>query len=979
MPKTDITPELLRKALSFIPVDVPRDEWVRIGMAIKSEYPDETGWQLFSDWSASGAAYDAAAVRSTWRSIKAGGPVGVSTLLYQAKQHGFRLPKQGQAAQSVSPEELARRERERKERAAKEAQRLAQEQAQAAEDAAQLWAKASESGSSAYLVRKGVQGFGVRYDQAGWLLVPVRDAECRLWNVQRIAPEPVEGGPSKLFVKGGRKSGLWHMIGSLGQAHTLLIAEGYATAASLHQATGLPVTVAFDAGNLANVAQALRAAFPTVALVVCGDDDKETEARTGKNPGRLKATEAAKRVHGAVAFPRCLPEGASDFNDMHKACGLDAVAACVHEVVQQHWHGRGGVPATAEATESGPQNGAQEGEQEESKGKAKAKAKKRATAPKDQGDSERPDPFLLNDDGVWFQGWDRDGKPAPALWVCSPLEVEAVTRDQEGAGWGYLLRFPDPLGNPKQWAMPARMLSGDGGEYRAALLNLGLRIGPGAASRNKLTEYIQTRQPGEFATCTDRIGWHDGRAFVLPHETLGDGGERIVFQSESQLENTFRTKRDAAAWRDRIGALCVGNSRLVFAASCAFAGPLLRPAAMESGGFHIRGDSSSGKTTALRVAASVYGGPSYMQRWRTTDNALEAIAAQHCDALLILDELAQVEGKVAGECAYMLANEQSKARANRSGGARSRLSWRLLFLSAGELGLGDHMAEGGKRVRSGQEVRMADIPADAGAGMGLFEHLHGMASGAEFSSHLAKEAQACHGATGRAFLQWLVAQAETLAKTVRSRAAELAFLFCPDGAGGQVSRVAARFALVGVAGALATEAGLTGWAEGESENAAKECFDAWIAARGGAGNGEVSAMLRQARRFLEAHGEGRFTWWHRAADDHNAKTLQRAGFRRLVGADGKPIKSDSDHQREFGERMTPLDGECTRVEFFVLPEAFRTEICQGFDHTAMCRVLLAHGCLVPDKGRTYDAKPRLPGIGPARCYRISPSIFELDV
>ena len=108
------------------------------------------------------------------------------------------------------------------------------------------------------------------------------------------------------------------------------------------------------------------------------------------------------------------------------------------------------------------------------------------------------------------------------------------------------------------------------------------------------------------------------------------------------MENTFRVKHDAAAWRDRIGALCVGNSRLVFAVACAFAGPLLRPAGMESGGFHIRGDSSSGKTTALRLAASVYGGPSYMQRWRTTDNALEAIAAQHCDSLLILDELAQV-------------------------------------------------------------------------------------------------------------------------------------------------------------------------------------------------------------------------------------------------------------------------------------------------------------------------------------------------
>ena len=287
MPKTDITPELLRDALSFIPVDVTRDEWVRIGMAIKSEYPDETGWQLFSDWSASGSAYDAAAARSTWRSIKAGGAVGVSTLLYQAKQHGFQLPKQGQRAQPIGPEELARRERERKEREAAEARRIAKEQEQAAEEADQLWAQASESGSSAYLVRKGVQGFGVRYDHFGWLLVPVRDAKGKLWNVQRIAPGPVEGGPSKLFVKGGRKSGLWHMIGSLAQAHTLLIAEGYATAASLHQATGLPVAVAFDAGNMANVAQALRAEFSLAALVLCGDDDKATEARTGKNPGRL--------------------------------------------------------------------------------------------------------------------------------------------------------------------------------------------------------------------------------------------------------------------------------------------------------------------------------------------------------------------------------------------------------------------------------------------------------------------------------------------------------------------------------------------------------------------------------------------------------------------------------------------------------------------------------------------------------------------
>ena len=138
-------------------------------------------------------------------------------------------------------------------------------------------------------------------------------------------------------------------------------------------------------------------------------------------------------------------------------------------------------------------------------------------------------------------------------------------------------------------------------------------------------------------------------------------------------------------------------------------------------------------------------------------------------------------------------------------------------------------------------------------------------------------------------------------------------------------------------------------------------------------------MLRQVRRFLESHGEGRFTWWHRAADDHNAKTLHRAGFRRMVGEDGKPIKSDAEHLREYGERMTPRDAEGVSVEFFILPEVFRSEVCQGFDYQAVCRVLLEHGCLAPDANRPFDCRPRLPGMGLASCYRITPALFALDM
>lgn len=957
MTKTNITPELIRAALGYISPSVSRDEWARVAMAIKSEFPDGTGFDLFDSWSQSaGEGYSPKATRGTWQSVKADGGVGIGTLLHLAKEQGFTLLKADHAPASISAAELARRERERTKSRQREQARIEAAHEDAAGVAAAMWGEAGETGESAYLSRKGVQPHGVRFGGNGWLLVPVRDAIGKLWNLQRIAPDKPSTGTDKLFLKGGRKSGLWHWCGEPAGAAVLLVAEGYATAASLHEATGYPVAVAFDAGNLAHVAKTLRKLYPAVLLLLCGDDDVQTSARTGNNSGREKAVAAARAVRGVAVFPAPLPEGGSDFNDLHQAAGLDEVRAVVQLAIDTHQ-----VNDIAAKTAKAGQSTRQ------------------ATSAADADKGRAFDVFAVNDDGVWHEGIDQDGKRKPPEWICSRLNVEALTRDQEGGGWGYLLTFADPLGNAKQWAMPARMLSGDGGEYRATLLNMGLRIATTPRARNLLTQYIQTRTPEEFASCTDRIGWHNGRAFVLPRETIGVDAERIVFQSDNAVENTFRVKGTADAWRERVGALCAGNSRLVFAVACAFAGPLLRPAGMESGGFHYRGDSSSGKTTALKLAASVYGGASYLQRWRSTDNALEATAAQHSDCLLILDELAQIDPKTAGECAYMLANEQGKARATRTGTPRARQAWRLLFLSAGELGLADHMAEGMKRTRTGQEVRMADIPADAGAGLGAFEQLHGHEGGAAFAKHITHQAQAVYGAPGRAWLEWLTAHADILKASTRTASNALAAQLIPEAASGQVERVGARFALVGAAGEMATAAGLTGWLVGESERAARACFNAWLAARGGIGNGEVVGMLRAVRRFLETNGDGRFAMWHRGADDHAPKTLNRAGVRRMVNADGDPIKTNNQHGQEYGERMPADLGEGVSYEYFIQAETFRAEVCQGFDYQAVCRVLLDHGCLTPDKGRPFDCKPRLPGIDQSVCYRITPAIFGLDL
>lgn len=585
--------------------------------------------------------------------------------------------------------------------------------------------------------------------------------------------------------------------------------------------------------------------------------------------------------------------------------------------------------------------------------------------------SELNDRFVCSDDGVWYFGYDGSGNPRPGEWICAKLEVTARCREFDGNGWGYVLAFSDPRGHAKQWVLPSRLLAGDGTEFRAALMEMGLQISGKASARSRLSEYLQTRKPDAFARTANRIGWQPGGAFVLPDRTIGEGDERIIFQSDGAVPNTFKQQGDLAAWRDSIARRCAGNSRLVFALSSAFAGPLLHLVGVDSGGFHLRGDSSTGKTTALRVAATVWGGNDFMQRWKTTDNALESTAAQHCDVTLILDEIAQLEAAKAGDVAYLLANESGEARAKQSGSARARLSWRLLFLSAGEIGLADHVAESGKRVHTGQEVRMVDLPADAGGGLGMFEVLHEFdgKGGAAFADAIKADAAKHYGAAGIEFLEKLTRDADATAERSKRAVAMLTDEWASGTSSGQVARVARRFALVAVAAELATEFGITGWLPQEATICTKVMFDSWISSRGGTGDGERARMLNQVRTFIEAHGSARFAWWHRANDDHAPNTMHRAGFKRMTDTNGKPC------EEPVGEVSKAAFGGGL-IEYFVLPGVFRDELCKGYDYKAVCRLLIELGHLANDKGR-LDARGRLPGMPQTTTYyRILPSIFD---
>lgn len=584
-------------------------------------------------------------------------------------------------------------------------------------------------------------------------------------------------------------------------------------------------------------------------------------------------------------------------------------------------------------------------------------AKAATSRAKDDGPPARPH-FSLDDRGVWFVGTDKEGNSTAPRWICAPLDVLAMVRDPLNRGWGKLVAFEDPDGNRHREIIPDALLCGDGAEMERMLRGWGLQIAP--KGRAPLLEYLITSRPKDRARITPRTGWHEGDAgsvFVLPDDSIGVAGELWLFEEAGAL-NTFKTKGSLAEWRMEVGARCAGNSRLVFAVSMALASPLLHLAGMESGGFHFRSNSSDGKTTALRVAASVCGGPDYMQRWRATDNGLEALAMQHCDAPLLLDELAQLDPRAAGEVAYMLANGAGKARAQRSGGMRDTAYWRLLFLSAGEIGLAQHMMEAGKQAKAGQELRVAEIPADAGAGLGIFEHLHGEANGAELSRALDCATRKHYGVAWRAFLAELVKRQDTIVETLREARKAFERHYLSVDASGQARRVADRFALVGAAGELASRWEITGWAAGAAMKAAGACFSAWLTNRGGEGNAEDRAMLAQVREFLRRYGESAFTDWERPANDsvkHSPVRDDRAGYR----------------------KHDPVTDE---IDYYIFTETFRTRICKGYHAAAMGRLLLARGYVEEGKeaGREWTVKEKLPTEGRARVVHVLPAIWADD-
>jgi len=558
--------------------------------------------------------------------------------------------------------------------------------------------------------------------------------------------------------------------------------------------------------------------------------------------------------------------------------------------------------------------------------------------------------FHITEDGLYFVDEDKNGI-SQKRFISSPVLVVAKTRDNSSNNWGVLLKWKDDNGKEHTQALSMELFQTDGADLRKALSYQGVMIAPDQRARNLFQCYLMSYQTGEYALCVDRVGWHDD-VFVLPHEQIGkSNGDLIVYQANNALDNRYQSKGTLEQWRSNVAQLAKNHSLLAFSLCTAFAGQLLDPLNQQGGGFHIKGGSSKGKSTALNLASSVWGNPKQFYRtWRATGNALEHTAYMHNDSFLVLDEIGDIANpKELGNIVYMLANGIGKGRMTKQITAKPMHQWNVIFLSSGEKSLKDIMNEQGQKTKLGQEIRLADIDIDQSE-CGIFDCIDFAEDAPKQAIELSKRMADCYGVAGIAWLEYLTSNKSKRMDEARELLDQYRQVLTVNQSQGHIVRVANYFALVATAGELATKANITGWKTGTAFNAVQKVFNQWLGSFEQVGDYENREIVAHVKAFFEANESSRF----------------------------EAITPDPDNIERINNRVGYWKIENGEKIFYVFPEQFKNEICKGYDSRKAARALLAYNLLEHDADKNQKTV-RLPSKkNPVKVYAVKEAIFSWE-
>lgn len=365
-----------------------------------------------------------------------------------------------------------------------------------------------------------------------------------------------------------------------------------------------------------------------------------------------------------------------------------------------------------------------------------------------------------------------------------------------------------------------------------------------------------------------------------------------------------------------------------------------------SGGFHLVGDSSLGKSSALRALCSVFasaasdGESGEMASWRATDNGLEAFCHSHTDLPMICDEIGQADGRNIGKVLYMIGNESGKRRMTKGLQNKTAASWRLLLASSGEVSAEEFAKRYGVKIDDGINVRLANIEVTNDNGLGIFDKVPEGETPKGLADKLRQYTESrYYGTAGPEFIARLVDDIkqngiDAFTKNLEKGLTEFQKTVNSD-TDPMVGRVARRFALVAVAGELAIQCGVLPWKENTALKVAQICFQVWR--KGFKSKAEQDAdFIEYILSYPEIHRE-RFDWIEIDITGVNSQT-EKTGF-----------------DNRLGTIIVKEDGS---GKVYYIPKMFDDEVLRklGYSKSASLKTLKERNLIVGGAAPSYQYK-----------------------
>jgi len=440
-----------------------------------------------------------------------------------------------------------------------------------------------------------------------------------------------------------------------------------------------------------------------------------------------------------------------------------------------------------------------------------------------------PSGYKLSPEGL-FAVWTQNMQTARRR-ISDPVIVVAETHDADKSNRHIEVEFwLDDVSSRKLRLRRDKLAMGDSDLLRQ-LADAGLQFEATVHARNKLLEYLHKVFPPRGIVDYYKIGWQADETFCLPDYHSFYDREDFSFQGSTKTKAGFRSAGDYETWSREVAGLASGNPLLMFALCVAFSGPLLRNAGTDYPIFHFHGPTSTGKSTLAAAAASVWGDPfspfGPKKTWLTTGNALEALASEHSDTLLVLDEAGVADPAVVVSSAFRVAGGVGKHRIGQDGSARDVREAHSAVISTGEKSFLEIAHESKKAIVPGMLARFIDINADAGAGLGVFKCLHGAEAGGAMIERLNRSARSNFGWAGGRFINLVVELRRRSSPLLAQERQVFRQEVGSDKLQSTERRVAAHFELVAAAGRMAAMCAAAPWSKEQALESVASVFMAW--------------------------------------------------------------------------------------------------------------------------------------------------------